>query len=191
LPSSDPLDILIASDAYNTRKLLTICQGLTHEHFHKKFDIGLGSLHETLTHIISVMRRWTDRLDGRTPRPILHFVPQYPHLQGEAKDRSPADLLSLLDDAQRDLAAVVGKIRAAGALASTLSLQWPGDDGKPKTYTFTNGCVLVHLTTHGYHHRAQCLNMLRHLNTPGISDKLPDPSVVDWQAETEMPPTVG
>ena len=65
---------------------------------------------------------------------------------------------------------------------------WPGDDGVTKRYTFTRGTVLVHLCTHGTHHRAQCLNMLRHLNVPRLSDKLPDPSAVDWQAETESPP---
>jgi uncharacterized damage-inducible protein DinB len=192
MPFSDPLDILITSDAYNTRKLLTLCQKLSHEQFHQKFQIGLGSLHDTLTHIISAGRRWTDRLAERPLRPGLLAVPQYPHVStgAEIKDRTPADLLALLDDAERDLLAVAAKVRKDNRLASTLSMQWPGDDGKTKTYTFTRGCVFVHVTTHGYHHRAQCLNMLRQLNIAGLSDDLPDPSVVDWQAETELPPAI-
>ena len=45
-----------------------------------------------------------------------------------------------------------------------------------KEYTFTRGTVLTHVTTHGMHHRAQCLNMLKHM---GVSP-LPPSSVVEW-----------
>ena len=40
---------------------------------------------------------------------------------------------------------------------------------------------MIHVLTHGHYHRAQCLNMLRHLGVPGVSDKLPDLDVIDWQ----------
>jgi uncharacterized damage-inducible protein DinB len=36
--------------------------------------------------------------------------------------------------------------------------------------------VLTHVTTHGMHHRAQCLNMLRQL---GVTP-LPPSSVTEW-----------
>lgn len=186
--TSDPLDVLIASDAWGTRIVLNACKKISHEQFHRKFDIGLGSLHENLTHIISVMRRWTDRLAGRTPRAMLQKVPNYPHLSGDAKDRTPEELLALLDEAERDLKAV--RVQCKDTLHTTLVLDWPGEDGKVKTYTFTRGAVFVHLTTHGYHHRAQCLNMLKHLGVAGVSDKLPEPAVTDWQADVEAPPVV-
>lgn len=190
--SSDPIDILITSDAWGTRGVLNICAKLPHDQFHRMFPIGLGSLHDTLTHIVSVMRRWTDRLAGRTPRPMLHAVAKYPHLEGDTKERSPGELLTLLDEAEHDLVAVMRAIRAENRLDSTIALDWPGDDGTTKTYSFTRGCVVVHLTTHGYHHRAQCLNMLRQLGAPvpGVTDGYPEPSAVDWQAETESPPTI-
>jgi uncharacterized damage-inducible protein DinB len=188
-PTSDLIDILLRHEAWATRSLLTLCRGLSKEQFHRKFPIGLGSLHENITHIISATRRWTDRLAGRTPRPMLHALPQYPHLSGEAKDRTPDELIALLDEAERDLAATVRASRARG-LEQTLSLEWPGDDGTKKRYTFTHGAVIGHICTHAMHHRAQCLNMLRHLAVPGLSDKLPDLSVTDWFAETEMPPVV-
>jgi uncharacterized damage-inducible protein DinB len=44
--------------------------------------------------------------------------------------------------------------------------------------------MLVHVTTHGMHHRAQCLNMLRHLAVPGVSDRLPEIDVLEWQIRT-------
>jgi uncharacterized damage-inducible protein DinB len=48
-------------------------------------------------------------------------------------------------------------------------------------YRFTLGAMLMHVTTHGMHHRAQCLNMLRRLALPGVSDRLPEIDVLDWQ----------
>jgi uncharacterized damage-inducible protein DinB len=44
--------------------------------------------------------------------------------------------------------------------------------------------MLVHVATHGSHHRAQGLNMLRRLGLPGVSDRLPEIDVLDWQART-------
>lgn len=186
-PTSDPADVLLKHDAWATRKLLSLCGSLPKDQFHQKFPIGLGSLHETLTHIVSVMRRWTDRLAGRTPRPMLHAIPEYPHLSGEAKDRTPDELTAILDEAERDLAETVRACRARG-LDKTVTLEWPGGDGKKQRYTFTHGAVIAHICTHGMHHRAQCLNMLKQLAIPGLSDNLPDPSVTDWQSEIELPP---
>jgi hypothetical protein len=34
------------------------------------------------------------------------------------------------------------------------------------------------------HRRAQCLNILRHLAVPGVSDRLPDIDVLEWQIRT-------
>ncbi len=189
--SSDPIDILIASDAWCTRMILTICGDLTHEQFHQKFPIGLGSLHDTLTHVISTMRRWTDRLAGRTPRPMLHALAGRPGI-GEAKDRSVDELRSLLDEAERDMVATMKAVRERGELGTTIEVSWPGADGVTKSYTFSRGAVIVHVTTHGYHHRAQCLNMLRQLGAPvpGVSEKYPEASAVDWQAATESPAAV-
>ncbi|HYE61694.1 MAG TPA: DinB family protein [Phycisphaerales bacterium] len=189
MATTDPTDILLRHDAWATRTVLHLCEKLTREQFHQKFPIGLGSLHENLTHIISATRRWTDRLAGRTPRPMLHSVPKYPHIPTEAMDRTPAELLKLLDVAERDLAATVQASRASH-FADTVHLDWPGEDGTKKRYTFTHGAVIVHICTHAMHHRAQCLNMLKHLSVPGVSDKLPDPSVTDWVAEVETPAVV-
>ncbi|MCA9288067.1 MAG: LysR family transcriptional regulator [Phycisphaerales bacterium] len=50
-----------------------------------------------------------------------------------------------------------------------------------KTYSFTRGAVVTHITTHGMHHRAQCLNMLRQLGV----NPLPKSSVMEWSLEGE------
>lgn len=190
--TDDPIDILIRSDAWGTRGVLKICAELSREQFHRKFEMGLGSLHDTITHVISTMRRWTDRLAGRTPRPMLHTVPEFPHVGGEDIKRTAGELLELLDAAERDLLETMAKVKAEGRLGSLVQLDWPGENGTVKQYTFTRGAVIVHVTTHGYHHRAQCLNMLRQLGAPvpGVTDGAPEVSAVDWQAETESPAVV-
>src|SRR4051812_28170407 len=102
MPTTDPTDILLKHDVWATRLLLDLCDTITRDQFHQKFAIGLGSLHENLTHVISATRRWTDRMADRTPRPMLHALPQYPHLSGDAKERTPAELRDLLAEAARD-----------------------------------------------------------------------------------------
>ena len=189
-PSSDPLDIMLAHDAWATRLMLEACRPLTHEQFHRRFDMGPGSLHDTLTHTVSATRRWTDRLASRPVRAALMAIPGRPDPTADVTQRSADELLALHAAAASDLQDVVKSLRAGIGLASTLTFDWGGNDGRTKRYTFTRGCVLVHVCSHAMHHRAQCLNMLRHLNVPGVSDKLPDSSAVDWQAQTEIPAVV-
>lgn len=181
--STDANRILIASDAWGTRTLLRHCRPLSHAQFHQRFEIGLGSLHDTFTHIISVARRWTDRLAGRTPRAMLMVLAEFPHLGGEAKERGIDELTALADEAEADLLRIISSDPAW--LASTVTVEWPGEPGTVKVYTFSRAAVIVHLTTHGYHHRAQALNMIKRLAVPGVSDRLPEPSAVDWQAAVE------
>jgi uncharacterized damage-inducible protein DinB len=116
------------------------------------------------------MRRWADRIDG--PPTELR-----PSIEGMAR-RTPAELLSLLEAAESGLAASADRARARG-LGTEFEVPLAG-----KTHRFTLGAALVHVTTHGMHHRAQCLNMLRHLSAPGISDRLPEIDPLDWQLET-------
>jgi len=156
MPTSNPLDILLAHDRWATQKLLETCAGLAEEQFHKRFDIGPGSLHDTTTHILGAMRRWGDMLAGRAQRPRL-----------EGTRRSPAELLTLLDEIATDFAASA-KGRPVDEVVSGTR------DGK--TYTFARGTVLTHVATHGMHHRAQCLNMLRQLGV----NPLPPSDVIQW-----------
>jgi len=76
--------------------LLERCRPLTRDQFHQRFEIGLGSLHDNLTHVGEVMRRWADRIDGRPLRPALAGIPGRPDIQHEAKERTPDELLAML-----------------------------------------------------------------------------------------------
>jgi caffeoyl-CoA O-methyltransferase len=169
--ASDPLDILLRHDAWATREVLRACSRLTDEQWHRRFEIGPGSLHDALTHVVGAMLRWADRIDG--PPTELR-----PSIEGVAR-RTPAELLALLEAAESGLAASADRARARG-LGTEFDVTLAG-----KTHRFTLGAALVHVTTHGMHHRAQCLNMLRHLSAPGISDRLPEIDPLDWQLQAE------
>lgn len=111
------------------------------------------------------MRTWTDTLAGVEPRP---------RVETDGQRRTLEDLRALLEDAYTAFAAEARR----GRLDQTVTRTRAG-----KVYTFTRGAILTHVTTHGMHHRAQCLNMLRQLRvTP-----LPPSSVAEWTWMGEAP----
>jgi uncharacterized damage-inducible protein DinB len=122
-------------------------------------------------------------------RPSLAAIPGRPDIPHEARDRTPQELLALLGEAAIDLRAVAAKWRSKPqGLATTVQLEWPREGGGMNRYTFTRGCCLTHVCTHGMYHRAQCMNMLRHLKVAGLSENLPEVDTIDWQGQVESPP---
>jgi uncharacterized damage-inducible protein DinB len=156
MPASDPIQILLTHDRWATGQILSICATLTDEQFHRRFDIGHGSLHDTVTHILAAMQVLGDLLAAREQRPRL-----------EGTRRSLTELTSL----HTSLADEIALSARTFPLDSTVTRQ-RGD----QSYTLTRAEVLTHVATHAMHHRAQCLNMLRQL---GVSP-LPKSSVVEW-----------
>ena len=162
MPTSNPLDILLLHNQWATRQILLACEKLTADQFHQRFPIGPGSLHDTTTHIVGAMHIWIDRLAGQHQRPRL-----------EGTRRIVGELLALLDEACMELS----RAAAAFPLDHTATMTRGA-----KEYTFSRGGILTHVTTHGMHHRAQCLNMLRQLAV----DPLPTSSVVEWLRDTQQ-----
>jgi len=156
----DTLDIMLEHNAWATREVLRACGALDDGAWHRTFEIGPGSLHDTLTHIVGAMFRWADRIDG-APREVRPSIE-------DGTRRTPIELRALLDLAAADLAASAARARHRG-LATALDVTLGG-----RLYRFTLGGMLVHVATHGTHHRAQCLNMLRRLEIAGVSDRLPE-----------------
>jgi uncharacterized damage-inducible protein DinB len=163
MPTSDPLEILVLHNEWATRQLLDACSKLSNEQFHKKFEMGPGSIHDTVTHILAALRGWTDVLASREQRPRL-----------EGTQRAPAELLMLFNEIAADFAAIVRSHPVDETVTATRG---------GKTYTFTRGGVITHITTHGMHHRAQCLNMLRHVGV----NLLPPSAVVEWMRSVDNP----
>ncbi|MFO0859197.1 MAG: DinB family protein [Phycisphaerales bacterium] len=180
--TSEPYDILLRHNLWATRKILDCCRKLTPEQFTRRFPIGpaeQGGLHAVLAHLIGAMGRWSDRIAGRTPRPPL--APAYPGYKGPMDERgkTPDELDALLQQCHDDLESLAPSIRQdPGRL---IGMEFMGTP-----YTFTAACAYVHVLTHGHYHHAQCINILRHLQIPGVSDNLPELDVVDWQATADM-----
>jgi uncharacterized damage-inducible protein DinB len=159
MPESDVLKILLAHDRWATDQLLDACAKLSPDAFHQTFDIGPGSLHNTLTHMVSAMRTWTDTLTGSEPRPR-------PDADGQR--RTPDQIRALHVESCDELASEVRRRPLGGMCTRQLR--------SGRTVTLTRAEVITHVTTHGMHHRAQCLNMLRRLGV----DPLPPSSVTEW-----------
>lgn len=157
---SDPIGILLAHNHWAMRNVLDACGRLGEGEFHRRFEMGPGSLHDTAVHILGAMRVWTDVLAGRTPRPF----PQGKH--------SVAGLLMMLDEAGAELNEEAGR-RPLGEVVERVR--------EGKAYTYSRAEVLAHVATHGMHHRAQCLNMLRQC---GVSP-LPESSVAEWSRRVD------
>ena len=155
--ATDPIDIQLAHDRWANLNIARACEGLTTEQLHRRFEIGCGSLHDNLVHIVGAIMVWADVLGKRSPRPWIDEAPR----------RSAAELARMLDENARDVAACA----RLGPADEILERERLGT-----VYRYSRAVVIAHVTTHGMHHRAQCLNMLRHL---GVTP-LPQSSVVEW-----------
>lgn len=169
MPKSEPVDILLIHDRWATRQILDACGTIDNDAFHRTFEMGVGSLHDTMVHVLGATRGWTDMLNGK----MLPGQQPRPRLESEG-DRSPAELITLHEIVTNEFEQAV----RAGSLDDTIT----GERGGT-SYSFKRGAILTHVTTHAMHHRAQCLNMLRQIGL----EPLPPSSVMEWTliADTE------
>jgi uncharacterized damage-inducible protein DinB len=159
MPQSDPFQILLSHDRWATEQMFAACEKLPAEQFHQRFEIGPGSLHDTLTHMIAAMRIWTDTLVEREARP---------RVDSDGKQRSIAELRGLFEESTREFDSEARRRPLEEIVTRTMR------DGR--TIQLTRGAVVTHVASHGMHHRAQCLNMLRQLRVK----PLPHSSVAEW-----------
>ncbi|MEM9373651.1 MAG: DinB family protein [Planctomycetota bacterium] len=161
---TDPNDALLAHNSWANGRLIEACSPLADEQLDRAFEMGLGSIRPTVTHILGAMRGWTDVLAKRPQRERLESSP----------DLGPAGWADMLPELDRDLR----EAAQSGPMDEVISAERGG-----RSYSFVRSHVIVHVATHGVHHRAQCLNMLRHIG--GID--LPASSGMEWGME-QLPP---
>ncbi len=149
-----------------TRTLLERCAEISPEQLDQEFEIGLGSLRKTMTHIVGAMLRWSERIAGTTLSTSI---------EDDGLRREPAELIRLLEIASRDLGTLAEAIEREGAWDDKVRFHLP--DGL--THHFTKGAAMAHVLTHGMHHRAQAMNIRRRLALPALGLDL---DVVEWEA---------
>ncbi len=147
------LEKLIRHDAWTTRQLLLLAQPLSDEELDREFDIGLRTLRHTFRHIIRNMEAWHDLMNGGVPRTSL----------GTETRPAIAELMERLDYVTPGLLALVDSVTQRDAEeAEFVDIL----DSPPRRKPLTTG--LIHLATHGMHHRAQCLYLLRQLGVRNL-----------------------
>ncbi|MBT8485125.1 MAG: DinB family protein [Phycisphaerales bacterium] len=163
------LDQLLAHDAWTTQRLLEACGDLDNERLDRVFDMGPGTVRSTFIHIIGTMEHWADRIAER-----IRTQP--------APDPSATidDLKRRLEAAAAALRTVAEDVRSSGRGREMMEVTYEGT-----CYRFTRGIALVHVATHGMHHRAQIINMLRRL---GVDHGI-EGDAIEWELAGE--PMVG
>ncbi|MBC7833930.1 MAG: hypothetical protein H7Y88_02380 [Phycisphaerales bacterium] len=172
--ATHPFLDLLRHDTWATRKVLDLCGDLSHEQFHREFEIGHATLHANLTHMVGAMRRWADRVAQRHLRPSIEKPPEF-------RERSPLLLTELLSTAAADLESIALAIVADGSSSKLIAFTFQSPEGL-QSINVTRQAALLHVATHGQHHRSQCFNMLRHLDRTIDSG---DFDVIEWYVQQQ------
>ena len=162
MPHDAALETLLTHDRWATSQLLTAARPLSDKQLDRVFEIGLGSLRKTLAHTIEVIDGWHSATSGRE------------RMTPFAATASVAEKESRFSRVHDAFAEACREADSAET-GATWTAVYP-------THTFTAPAVVIatHVITHSMHHRAQALNILRHL---GVTP-LPKSSVTEWAIAT-------
>jgi uncharacterized damage-inducible protein DinB len=134
-------------------KVLDWCRPLGDEAWSKQFTIGLGSLSRTLTHVMICEWAYVERIQG-------HDVP--PYEQWAYQDERPPALAEL-ESVWRAQASTVRVVLGAVTDWDREMEYRVEHEGKKTIINATRRDIFTQLCFHEVHHRAQAMNMLRHL----------------------------
>ncbi len=138
-------------------KLMTVASGLADEQLDRKFEMGEGSLRATLNHLWSSERMWLDRWK-RHPQPRSR------------KDAAGVTMSGLWQEFRETAAERTKFLAGMGDADLPHLLTYTNVRGE--TYTFPFGGMMLHVSNHGSHHRAQAVNMIRRVGAalprPGL-----------------------
>lgn len=148
---------------WGTRKVLAAAAGLSDAQLDRPFEMGLGTLRKSFCHLLGAETWWHTNW---TAGPAGAFP-------SADEPASVAEFSRRLDEAWSARDRFVGGL-SEGHLARAVTVK-PRPD---LTLQFPLGVTLVQLCGHATHHRAQILNMLRHVGVqpPGLD-------LITWQCE--------
>ena len=140
------LRTLFAHNDWARDKLMESALPLSDDALDRPFEMGMGCLRGTLEHLWRAERYWLDRwqgsADGRPPEPDLGIATLRDRFRATARERD--DFLDGL-----------------GASGESQQIKFIRPDGASREYPL--GDMMLHVCNHGVHHRAQTLNMMRHV----------------------------
>ena len=154
------LDRYLGYEAWALRYFLARCAEVSTAQLHHSFDIGHGTLHETITHIITNLEVWTDLM---RERPVRHLPPLEDHSD---------TYLHRFDAAWADFAEYAHQLEASGRLDETY-LDVLDTPARAKTF----GGTLLHVLTHTTVHRWEIQHMLQRL---GLADLI-EGDALSWE----------
>ena len=154
---ADAIAILLAHGRSADADILAAMRGLTPEQLDQPFEMGVGSIRATYEHDLGALRGWADVYAARPRRAWLPDEGPFTIEQLEAMTTELHD----------DWAEIADKFPLDEVI------ERPRGDSVRR---FTRAHILMHVATHAVHHRAQMINMLRHV---GVTD-LPTGSVMHW-----------
>jgi uncharacterized damage-inducible protein DinB len=159
----DLLDRLLGHDEWTTGELLRRCGELADDELHASFDVGLGSIHRTLVHMIGNIRVWTDLMQSGTTDGT----------SSEWRDADLPGLVAAFRESYDGFARFARQVQAEGRIDE----QWVDSlDDPPQAKTY--GGAILHVITHNMHHRGELMHML---DRSGVRD-LPEGDLLTWEA---------
>lgn len=127
---------------------------LAPDHYTREFPIGRGTIARTLTHVLASEWYYVQRMLGRD-------VPPYDRWAIREENAPPlAELETVWAEQARQTRSAISSVRDWDR---PLEYRITDDDGRLQIVSASPADQFTQLTFHEVHHRAQVLNMLRHL----------------------------
>ena len=144
---------------WGRERLLSLVADLTDAQLDRPFEMGAGSLRATIYHLWAAEYGWLDRWQPGRISPYDAECHGEPIAEIGRRFRETVavrdEFLGELNDARLE------------ETITCSSKRWG-------TANFSFGDMMLHVCNHGAHHRAQAVNMLRHLGVP------PPPPGIDY-----------
>lgn len=135
-------------------RVLDQAAALSPEQYTQEFPIGPGTVGKTLAHMLIAEEYYILRMTGRA-------VDSFDAWAGMEENPPPiADLRAMWD---KQAKATRAALEAVSDWSAPIEYRVTGEDGKGWAVTASAGDIMTQLALHEVHHRAQVMNMLRHL----------------------------
>lgn len=167
----DLLDRMLAHDHWATSQVLELSRGLTDEQLDQPFDIGHGTLRETLDHVVYVIDFWTRMMAGQPAehdRRTLRY------------DRSIPALIERHARFHAAFADLARRVRDEGRLDDTFVDHF---GLRPSL-----GGAIVQVIEHNVEHRTEAAHMLLRL---GVGNGPLEVDHLLWEHLSQAPPQPG